>query len=176
MLDLDIKIDEKELQQIGFANRLLEHQIKAAARRAVTKTTRWVMAQAKRLLRSKTQMNLGAIRSRLGEFRKTEFSRKVWMGLNAVPANAFGKPTQTASGVRVGKRNFDGAFVIRKFNDGVYKRRTKDRFPLEKVTVNIEKESTDVFNQIKKEADARFIKVLMQEINFEVVKANKAGR
>jgi hypothetical protein len=176
MIDLDLKIDEKQLQQLGFANRLLESQVQLAARRAVMKTTRWLMGVSKRQLRTKTQMNLGAIRSRLGEFRKDQFTRKVWMGLNAVPARAFGKPTQTPSGVRVGKRQFDGAFVIRKYNDGVYKRTSRDRYPLETVRVDIEKPSREIFNEIRKEADSRFMKILMQEINFEVIKNQKAGR
>lgn len=174
MIALDLRIDHEEYSEaLNIFGARSRRMVEAAVRRATRKAKTSVSARIAKILREK-DINIGQYVRRYRirfYFRDEGMSIKTFVGLNPIAVHKLGGAVQTLTGVRVGKMNFPGAFIIRRFGGGVYRRVGPDRFPLtiEKAQVNITPH--EIEEQIVDYARYRFETILKQEINYEFQKA-----
>jgi len=126
---------------------------------------------------------------------------KLWFGINPIEASRIGRPRQTNAGVSVAGRRYAGAFYQRVYGGqadiwirtGSKHFRAEDypaselsssrgqrhgsmdwemygRFPLAKAKVLLE-DVRPLFDEWTRRADQRLVEVLLQELNFELIKA-----
>ncbi len=116
-----------------------ERQIKTAAVRALNKTARWMRTQVARETAQSLNVRVGAIRNDLIllRARASHPQSGVAMGSKAgvLKVTELGAPRQNRRGTRVGKRQFDGAFIatMPTGHRGVFRRKGKSRLPIQEV-------------------------------------------
>ena len=128
---------------------------------------------------------------------------RLWFGINPIEASRIGRPRQTSSGVSVAGRRYRGAFYRRVYGGqadiwirtgskhfeaedypaselsssrgqrhGSMDSEMYGRFPLAKAKVLLE-EVRPLFDEWVRRADQRLVEVLLQELNFELIKASR---
>ena len=118
-----------------------EKQLQVAAIRAINKTARWARTQVARQTAKALSINVGAVRQGLVLVRAKQSNLHSVVGLSkgsgVIKAKQLGSVTQNASGVRVGNRQFDRAFLATMPNghQGVFRRRGKARLPIQEVQI-----------------------------------------
>jgi hypothetical protein len=138
---IGVEVDASEIRRIASEFAATEEQLRAAWRRAKTRTASRMRTKARQALRQGLGLRSAAIlRARL-RLRNARDSAELWVGLNDVPATAIkGRPRQGASGVSVGERDFPGAFIGRGRDSRsrmVFKRTGRARLPIYAVTTPI---------------------------------------
>lgn len=187
----------EHLQKLG------PEAMRNAQRRAINKTLIWVRGKAARAISAQEKIALKAVRERLivypiqGKGEKG----KLWFGLNPLAAKRIGRVSASKSGVSVAGRRFEGAFYRQ-----VYERNGRDilirthskhydparyfpakkspraidpklrnRFPLANAKVEIESARSH-FERWLKEAEARLLVLMRQEVNYELQKMVNRAR
>ncbi|MFG0419665.1 hypothetical protein [Pseudomonas sp. zjy_8] len=90
---------------------LMPKAIKAAERRAINKTIRWLRTHIARSVSQQERIAVTAVRQRLRAFPVASNGQgKLWFGLNPIEASRAGRPRQSRSGVSVAGRSYQGAF------------------------------------------------------------------
>jgi hypothetical protein len=161
---LDVSDDALEgmIRGVGATPKIGED----ALRSALGKTMRWANTRARRAVAGGAKIAQGVL-SRDRRFflrlpRTGDPRGSIWIGLAPVSASHL-KPRQTSSGVSAGAHRFPGAFLAsgRKGRGGgaggarlVWKRRGKERLPIDKQAVSIADAATaalsgDVFRGIE---------------------------
>ncbi|MCM8532226.1 MAG: phage tail protein [Lentisphaeraceae bacterium] len=132
-LPITIKVIDKELDAIRQEFAATQKQILQALKRASNRTMSKVKTEITRRLSQSEKIPQKVIRRRIfsrraavvGSAKKLKHA-KLWLGLLRLPAHLLGRPTQNASGVRVGGRQFDGSYLAyfksHKDSFGVYQR------------------------------------------------------
>lgn len=170
MIEFNAQLDPAALQRLLAMFPLTDAACQRAARRALRKAVRWVDSRVARDASNELRVTQKIIRARLRAYtREGGMQQKIWLGLNAVAAGRLGTPRQTASGVRVGRHAFPGAFVIPRFG-GVYRRAGKERFPLEKVMFEIDGVGSAALRRAARAADTRLMELMRQELNYELAR------
>ena len=171
MIDLDVRVSPHELQRLLAVYNVTQPACKRAAQRAVNKCAKWVEGQARRAISHELRVAQKVIKGRLRLYIKGDaLARKVWLGLNGVAAHKFARVRVNGRGVQVAGRQFDGAFVIRRFGGGVYRRTGQERFPLELIKIPIEDVGDRALRQAAQAAEERLMVLLRQELNYEFQK------
>lgn len=177
--DFYVQVDTSALEQ-RFA--LLPQQMALAARRAAVRTRDWLMTHLRRELAAKAQIPTRAL---TGRFRRrgNNYSDAgyavLWIGLNAIEAQAAGTPKAAPSrknikGIRVGKHYFDRAFYTHIYGpnqpEKVWRRKTfgkgSKRFPVVKMTIPINDHMEELLAKYEGPVAARFAQRLQHEVEF----------
>lgn len=139
---IGIQIDGSELQRIAAEFGASEAQVRAAWRRAKSRTASRLRTQARKALRQELGLRSAAVlRARL-RLRNTRDGASLWVGLNNMRASSFkGRVRAGASGVSVAGQTFGGAFLAR---GQVFRRVGSRRLPIEVQTVPIKDEGDAV--------------------------------
>jgi len=151
--------------------------IKKAARRAISKTTRWVRRRLAQLAASELGLSQSALaKARIRIYkRKSVMESGVWAGANDLAAHRFGSVrwTKRMAGARAGRRMFEGSFAVKSgpMAGKIYRRKGRDRFPLAVEKAEISPDMFSAMRQIERQGQARYKKVLLQELNYEWQKA-----
>ena len=174
----------------------VSRKIEKAVHRAVKKTANWLRTHSVRDLGKELNIKQAPLKNRfvVGTNPKEPGKAVIWIGLLAIAAHNVGKPSQNASGVRVGKHQFDGAFFRRIYGDeekvyirasrnrieqhaAVRENRTvkyrslsdpklKGRFPVQVVGVDIAEKADKVIQRYESRLNQRYSQILEQELNF----------
>lgn len=195
---ISLQTSTADLQAFQDFAKLVPKAAFAAQRRAINKTLRWLSTHIARAVGRQERVAVAAVRQRLRSYPANggTNSGKLWFGLNAIEASRIGPVRQSASGVSVAGRRFQGAFhkkvygsradiwirtASKHFNADDYpdsdqgRRRTgfveenDDRFPLAKAKVSLEQARPHFESWVRK-ADAQLLHILQQELNFELQK------
>jgi len=167
--DLSPGASDAEVMRVVKMLGLATPAIQRAAKRAVRKAAQRVVSRASKGLAGQFRLQRRKIQARLRLYvRESGFEQKVWMGLNDLAARSLGTPKRTARGVQVGPHFFEGAFVIRKFGRGVYRREGPDRFPLLLAKLEIDQAGAQVLRAAIASTNKDLIDLLRQEVNFEL--------
>ena len=89
----------------------------------------------------------------------------LWLGVNDLYAHKFGRPVKNSTGVSVGKKSFDGAFLMNK--KLVFKRLGKKRLPIKIVESEIKSDVILAMNAAKPLALNFFKKSLKENLKIE---------
>ncbi|WP_461210395.1 hypothetical protein [Desulfocurvus sp. DL9XJH121] len=162
-----------ELERIARDLAATKAQVSAAARRAVSKLARWIKSVSLREAARDTGIKRKVLKNRLLiGVRGTQYTARVWYGLNAVPLSALG-PRQTATGVVAGPEQRRHAFIVERGGGRqVYRRALRDRrLPLAVQYKSIEDEFRRILlvdvNPKFREMFARYFE---QELRWETVR------
>lgn len=183
---MELLIDTTRVAILADAFGANMKQMQAAEVRALNKTMRWVRTRAVRTVSKEMKVAAKLVRQRIADFKATRQRRvgKVWVGLRPIAAQRLGKVRQNRRGVRAGRHSFKGAFAVdtgrgnlavfqrtgepkRKMRSGRYA--GKMREPIERVELELDQQAvTDALDELFSGANTRFLKVLRQELKYQV--------
>jgi hypothetical protein len=168
---LNISLAKVEAIARDFA--ATQKEVDTAARRAVSKTSRWVGGLLVRMVARETGIQQKALKPRLRIYVSgNHMTARVFFGASAIPLSAL-NPVQTASGVKAGKIERKHAFIAKNRKGGVqvYQRVGRARQPLAIQYVHIDKEvDYAVLNEVLPLMEGRFFRIFEQELRWETRK------
>lgn len=175
----------------------------AAQRRAINKTLGWLRTHIARAVGKQERIAVAAVRQRLRSYPVEGNSTrgKLWFGINPIEASRIGRARQSAAGVTVAGRRYQGAFHKRVYGSNAdiwirtaskhfdpdqypdtrqggrstgFVRENSTRFPLAKAKVSLNQTRAH-FDTWTQRADQRLLEILRQELNFELQKYLKGN-
>ncbi len=192
-MKLDLELDNTVDDLIGQFDHAPE-KVSQAIARSLRKLSRFAERRVLRELArrqnitQKVLKSLGRVRVSLykpGDRAGQNYSLIIWIGALDIPAHYLGKPIQTKSGVRTGRRFWDGAFLMRPVNathSMVFERKEtwQHKFqrskksgrmmwmglPLEKKEVPIWSTASTVLQKLEPVLLDRFTTLMEQELNY----------
>jgi len=168
--------------QLSFSDELLRvtaklqstpAQVQKASGRAARKTMRWLTTAMARDIGQALKVPQRSLKSRLTTSTAGQGDDQVhilWFGTQPLAAEQVGRPRQGQRGTSVAGRRFDGAFY-RGVYDGtkrVWIRKSQGRFPLLRVTIELQNIAAEVFRRYERRALARYAELIEQELNYAV--------
>jgi hypothetical protein len=150
-----------------------EAQLSIAATRALNKTARWARTQVASQTAKALSIKVGPVRAGLVLVRATRSQPQSVVGLSAkagaIKAKHLGSATQNATGVRVGQRQFDHAFLatMPQGHQGVFRRRGKTRLPIQEVHIVVTGKMQDIMEELSNgPAMHQFQRIFERELRF----------
>lgn len=144
-------------------------QLDTAVNRALRGAGQWLRTHSVRELGRELGIVQRPLRQRFRMYsRLADGEVKVWVGLTPLSVHYLGSPRQTVTGVRVGRKNYDGAFVnpMRSRQVMVWRREGRERLPIERVTEEIAELGEAVVQRWERRVEARFIELFEQEARY----------
>ncbi|MDD2056321.1 hypothetical protein N5D52_10180 [Pseudomonas sp. GD03860] len=197
---LTLQVDQSDLKAFADFAALVPKAAIAAQRRAINKTLRWLRTYIAREVSQQERVAVGAVRQRLRAYSVGSNGQgKLWFGINPIEASRAGRPRQTRAGVSVGNRRYQGAFFKKVYGGQPdiwirtaskhFKRsdypasevsgaggassgwisENDSRYPLAKAKISLD-DVRPHFEKWVRQADQHLLKVLHQELNFELQK------
>lgn len=172
MIDIDVRADG--LQQIALDLAATEQQATKALRSTLNKMAAWLRAKSVKGLSQELAIGQKVMRRRLKSFRLT--SRPgggqvtIWYGLDPI-ALIYLNAKQTKKGVSaMGGRFVQSGFIAPvKGGRQVFKRRGKDRLPIDKQRAEV-KDKADIYIEDRligtEEFEARFFTIFERELKW----------
>jgi hypothetical protein len=140
-----------------------------AAARALRKTAQWLRTHSTREIARELRITQSPVRHRyIINSRSTANEVKLWVGLNPISVHYLGTPEQTPTGVKVGHRAYDDAFIspMKTRHRLVWRRKGRERLPIERVTEDWDGPAMDVLSRWEKRAMERFAELFEQEARY----------
>ena len=192
-MQLTIELDDT-LQRLTAEFEQSPEKVSQAVRRTMVKLSRFAERQVLRELSRRISVNqtllknLGRVKvtlERPGRRGNEGYQVVIWVGLSAIPAHYLGNPRQTRSGVRVGRRFWQGAFLMQPVNSAhemvferaphwQHRKQLSQRsgrvmwmgLPIEKQSLPIHEQAGDLMDELESRLQERFSTLLQQELNF----------
>lgn len=197
---ITLQADQSDLKAFADFAALVPKAALAAQRRAINKTLRWLRTHIARAVSRQERIAATAVRQRLRAYPVSSNGQgKLWFGINPIEASRAGRPRQTRAGVSVAGRRYQGAFfkqvyggqpdiwirtASKHFKASDYPdsevsggggassgwiAENGSRYPLAKAKISLD-DVRPHFESWAKRADEHLLKVLQQELNFELQK------
>lgn len=166
MAGFELKFAVDGWGQVDMAVGQAAKKLDLAAARALRKTAQWLRTHSTREISKALRIAQSPIRHRFDVFsQSTAREVKLWVGLRPLSVHYLGTPKQTPTGVSVGHRSYDDAFIspMKTKHLLVWRRKGRERLPLEKVTEDWESEGVTALERWEKRAEQRFIELFEQE-------------
>ena len=120
------------LARVKIALGVLESDISAAIKTATRKTFKWAEREASKQIAAEAGIPYRAARARTRSKYRLSGSGQVWFGLNPVSAKYLGAKERK------------GGFTAKKLNGHYFRRRGRDRLPIDRIEKPIEQEGLGV--------------------------------
>lgn len=120
------------LARVKIALGVLESDISAAIKTATRKTFKWAEREASKQIAAEAGIPYRAARARTRSKYRLSGSGQVWFGLNPVSAKYLGAKERK------------GGFTAKKLNSHYFRRRGRDRLPIDRIEKPIENEGLGV--------------------------------
>ncbi|HEC0486920.1 phage tail protein [Pseudomonas aeruginosa] len=140
-----------------------------AAARALRKTAQWLRTHSSREIARELGITQSPIRHRYQiHSRSTAQEVKLWVGLEPIAVHYLGEPRQTTTGVRVGHRQYDDAFIspMKSRQRLVWRRKGRERLPIEKVEEDWQGPAMTALERWERRAMDRFVELFEQEARY----------
>ncbi|HBP5001904.1 TPA: hypothetical protein L5631_006464 [Pseudomonas aeruginosa] len=140
-----------------------------AAARALRKTAQWLRTHSSREIARELGITQSPIRHRYNIYsQSTAREVKLWVGLQPIGVHYLGTPRQTRTGVKVGHREYDEAFIspMKSTQRLVFRRKGRERLPIEKVTEDWEGPAVSALERWERRALERFMELFEQEASY----------
>ncbi|MFA5632672.1 MAG: phage tail protein [Porticoccaceae bacterium] len=174
MMQIEAAVSRADVESLISMMGLSKEAAQRAARRAVAKTAKWTQSQAARAMSAELRVQQRILRARLRLYKRGDgMEQKIWLGLNAITANRLGTPRKKSGGTQVGRHFFKDAFPIKRYGGGVYRRKGRERFPLELARLGIDAIGALALREAAQRADDRLLEILQQELRYEFSKVMK---
>lgn len=172
MITLTIK-PSPDLNAWPEALQATEDDLNKAVVRALNKTVRWARTQVARDTAAALSVNVTPIKNSLmvnpAKRTKLEATLRLPARSSVIKVAAMGSPKQNSKGVRVGKRQFDHAFMatMPTGHQGVFRRRGKTRLPIQEVQLVITGKMREVIDDLYDgHVRHQFEKLLERELRY----------
>jgi len=162
---LDIDMSEALARAPDILN-AARKELDRAADRALTKTAQWLRTHSARELGKELGIVQRPLKVRFRVYPvRGERVTRLWVGLDPISVHYLGNPRQTPTGVRVGRQDYDHAFVdpMRSGSPMVWRRKGSERLPIEKVTKDWQDDALPVIQRWERRATTRFAEIFEQE-------------
>ncbi|HCE6978407.1 TPA: hypothetical protein NHP34_006056 [Pseudomonas aeruginosa] len=140
-----------------------------AAARALRKTAQWLRTHSSREIARELGITQSPVRHRYNIYsQSTAREVKLWVGLQPIGVHYLGTPKQTPTGVKVGHRDYDDAFIspMKSSQRLVFRRKGRERLPIEKVTEDWEGPALGALERWERRAMERFMELFEQEARY----------
>ncbi|NQB39629.1 hypothetical protein BH586_03185 [Pseudomonas aeruginosa] len=144
-------------------------KLDVAAARALRKTAQWLRTHSSREIARELGITQSPIRHRYNIYsQSTAREVKLWVGLQPIGVHYLGTPRQTRTGVKVGHREYDEAFIspMKSTQRLVFRRKGRERLPIEKVTEDWEGPAVSALERWERRAMERFMELFEQEARY----------
>ena len=121
-----------DLARVKIALGVLESDISAAIKTATRKTFKWAEREAAKQIAAEAGIPYRAARTRTRSKYRLTGSGQVWFGLNPVSAKYLGAKERK------------GGFTAKKLNGHFFRRKGRERLPIERIEKTIESEGLGV--------------------------------
>jgi hypothetical protein len=163
-------IDTQIEKIVGSINALPEH-VAQAAMFALNRTAEWMKGQVSKELSAEKRLKLKLIRDKIKIARANKKNLQSLLNCNfrGILARDLGSLKQIPAGAKAGSQLFPGSFVATLkpgAKTGIYRRKTKKRFPVKSVTIPIFDEAMKIISElVGDEARSVFEKRFRHEIS-----------
>lgn len=133
-----LSIDADQLEGMALLVGLTRDAMVKASKRAARRAVRWGRVQVARGLAARLGVPQGALAGRRMKASSRRNGARLWIALN--PLNvAKANPRKYAKGIRAGRQEFEGAFVMSSKRGGLagVRRKGSARYPLESAAFNV---------------------------------------
>lgn len=165
---MQISVD-KQIQKILQEINAMPEQVLRASISAVNRTADWLKGKLAKDISAQKRIKLKLIRDRISMQRANKRDRYATLFCNfkSIYIKDLGGVKQTPIGVVAGGKMYPHAFIANLGkNAGVYRRKTKKRFPLESVTIQIFDDAAKVIEDlVGTEAKQFFEKRFIHELH-----------
>jgi hypothetical protein len=161
---------ESQIEKIVSSINALPEQVSQAAMFALNRTAEWMKGRVSKELSAEKRLKLKLIRDRIAISRANKKNLQSLLNCNfrGIYARDLGSMRQTPEGAMAGGQLFKGAFIASLkpgAKAGIYRRKTKKRFPVKSVTIPIFDEAMKIIEElIGDEARSVFEKRFKHEI------------
>jgi len=141
-------------------------QLDLAAARALRKTASWLRTHSSREISRELRIAQSPIRHRYNVYSQaTAKAVKLWVGLKPISVHYLGAPKQNSTGVNVGHRQYDDAFIspMKTKYPLVFRRKGRERLPVARVMEDWEQEGLSTLERWEKRAQRQFVEYFEQE-------------
>lgn len=163
----EMKIDlSADVDNVAAVVAATAKQVEKAAQRALVKTAQWLRTHSVRELGQELGIVQEPLRKRFKVFsRQSEREVRFWVGLDPIGLHRLGNPSVTARGVKVNRKEYQGAFIspMKSSQLTVYRRKGRERLPIEMVTEDIEDQARAVIERWQDRVFARFKELFEHE-------------
>jgi hypothetical protein len=162
---------ESQIEKIVGSINALPEQVQQAAMFSLNRTAEWMKGQVSKELSAEKRIKLKVIRDRILIARANKKNLQSLLNCNfrGILARDLGSMKQTPEGVKAGGQLFPGSFIASLkpgAKAGIYRRKTKKRFPVKSVTIPIFDEATKIIEElVGDEARSVFEKRFKHEIS-----------
>jgi hypothetical protein len=161
---------ESQIEKIVSCIHVLPEQAAKASVFALNRTAEWMKGQVTKNLSAEKRIRLKIIRDRINMKRADKKNLHSLLNCNfrGILARDLGSMKQTPEGAKAGSRLFEDAFIASLkpgAKAGIYRRKTKKRFPVKTVTIPIFDEAMKIVEElVGGEARSVFEKRFLHEI------------
>jgi hypothetical protein len=162
---------ESQIEKIVSSINALPEHVSQAAIFALNRTAEWMKGQVSKNLSAEKRIKLKAIRDRISITRANKKNLQSLLNCNfrGILARDLGSMRQTQEGAKAGGQLFPGSFIASLkpgAKEGIYRRKTKKRFPVKSVTIPIFTEAMKIMEElVGDEARSVFEKRFKHEIS-----------
>ena len=147
---------------IGQASEKLD----LAAARALRRTAQWLRTHSSREIAKELRIVQSPIRHRYNIYSESTANQvKLWVGLRPISVHYLGTLKQTATGVSVGHRQYDDAFIspMKTKFPLVFQRKGRERLPIKRVMEDWEGSGLSALERWERRAQNHFIEQFERE-------------
>lgn len=160
-----------DLKVSGFADAELligraQKGLDLAAARALRKAAQWLRTHSSREIARELGITQSPIRHRYKVYSTaTASSVKLWVGLQPIGVNWLGAPKQNSTGVAVGHRQYDEAFIapMKSSLPLVFIRKGRERLPVKRVMEEWADQGITALERWERRTQQRFVELFEQE-------------
>jgi hypothetical protein len=162
---------ESQIEKIVGSINALPDQVTQAAIFALNRTAEWMKGQVTRGISEEKRIKLKAVRDRVSIARANKKNLQSLLNCNfrGILARDLGSMRQTPEGAKASGQLFPGSFIASLkpgAKEGIYRRKTKKRFPVKSVTIPIFAEAMKIMEElVGDEARSVFEKRFKHEIS-----------
>jgi hypothetical protein len=147
-----VSVDSQIEKIVGSINALPE-QVVQAATLALNRTAEWMKGQVASGISKEKRLKLKLIRDKIkiAKANKKNLQSLLNCDFRGILARDLGSLKQTPAGSKAGSQLFSGAFVATLkpgAKAGIYRRKTKKRFPVKSVTIPIFEKATKIIEEL----------------------------
>ena len=170
---LDLQLDQA-ISRVPEILDGLQRDLDLAGARATLRAGRWLSQHSSREIAKELRIRQSPVRHRYQLHTRAKGKEvKIWVGLEPIAVHYLGEPKETASGVSVGHRKYDDAFIAdnRGGKQLVWIRKGRQRLPIKVVTEDWEGPAQSVLERWEKRAMERFVEFFEEEARNVIAKA-----
>lgn len=147
----------------------MQRELDLAAARALRKTANWLRTHSTKEIAKELRITQSPLRHRYDVYTRAAGKEvKVWVGLRPISVHYLGTPKETSTGVSVGHRSYEDAFIAQPKNGTpmVWARKGRERLPIAVVREDWEGPALTVLERWEQRAQQRFVELFEQEARY----------